>query len=59
MTNPPTGMRIVDADRCLHVLEAWGDAAPLVSLGRLEPPSCTPKASILLIRWPQQPLVEV
>ena len=58
-------MRIVDTDRCLYALERWGSSSgseeetegtkaavgrPHLSLGRLDPPSCTPKASLILIR---------
>ena len=54
-------MRLVDTDRCLHILESWGagtgsDGAaarrPRVSIGRLEPPTCTPKASLLIVERP-------
>ena len=43
-------MAIVDADRCLQCVEEWSDAR--VSVGRLWPVSCTPKASILLVDRP-------
>jgi hypothetical protein len=57
-------MRIVDTDRCLYARETWvratadghgactAPAPPRVSLGRLDPPTCTPKASVLLLQRP-------
>lgn len=67
-------MRIVDSDRCLHILETWGAAdicaecdgsvgseesaekpgpRPLVSVGSLQPLTCTPKSSLILIQRPE------
>ena len=48
-------MRMVDTDRCLHMVEAWvatRAATPRVSLGRLHPVTCTPKASLILLQRP-------
>ena len=48
-------MRLIDTDRALYFRErnaAAGIAAPTISIGVLEPLTCSPKASILLVAPP-------